>query len=112
MLRGSLRHRIAIYRPDVTDRGNMVISWQKIGEVKASIKVMESFEGTGQDLQGVEVIEITLPFSKALDLNYADMILVHRGHEFEVIAPPTNVDYNDKVLKILAKKYEFAPRVT
>ena len=112
MLRGSLRHRIAIYRPDETDRGNIVISWKKIGEVKASIKVMESLESVGQDHQGTEIIEITLPFSKALDLSYVDMILVHRGYEFEVIAPPTNVGYNDKVLKILAKKYEFAPRLT
>jgi hypothetical protein len=77
--------------------------------VKASISVKESLESVGGDYQGYEIIEIELPYSKALDLMYSDMILVHRGREFEVIAPPKNVGYLDKVLKILAKHYEQKP---
>ena len=103
MLRGALRHRIAIYRPDTYTVGNEIDTWKLIGEVKASISVKESFESVGNDYQGSEIIEVTLPYSKALDLVFTDMILVHRGREFEVIAPPVNVRYMDKELKILAK---------
>jgi len=106
MLRGSLRHRVTIYRPDTYTVGNEIDTWRLLGEVKASISVKESFESIGSDYQGAEIIELTLPYSKALELGFSDMILVHRGREFEVIAPPTNVRYEDKVLKILAKRYE------
>jgi hypothetical protein len=113
MLRGSLRHNVSIYRPDTYTRGNEIDSWKLVGTVKASISVKESYESVGGDFQGIEIIEITLPYSKALDLQYADMILVHRGREFEVIAPPTNVGYMDKVLKILAKSSDNAvPNIT
>jgi hypothetical protein len=106
MLRGSLRHKVSIHRPDTYDRGNAIASWKLIATVKASISVKESSESVGNDFQGIQIIEITLPYSRKLDLDYTDMILVHRGREFEVIAPPTNVGYMDKVMKILAKRYE------
>lgn len=97
-----------MYRPDTYDRGNEIASYKLIATVKASISIKESSESVGNDFQGIQIIEITLPYSKALELDYTDMVLVHRGREFEVIAPPKNVDYMDKVLKVIAQRYENA----
>lgn len=111
MLRGLLRHSVDIFKPSSYDIGNEVVGWEKVGSVKASVSVKDSLETSGHDHVGVEIIEITLPYSKKLDLPTSDLIITMRGHEYLVIAPPKNVRYMDKELKILAQRNEQSKRI-
>ncbi|HCG9221674.1 TPA: head-tail adaptor protein [Vibrio parahaemolyticus] len=111
MRRGSLRHRLEYYLPDTYDIGNEVETWKLVGKPYASVRAIETLESVGKDHQVVELVEFTIPYSRALDFDYTDSIIVHRGREYDVQGIK-NVGYMDKELKVLAKRYEGAKRVT
>jgi len=110
MLRGALRHSIAIYRPSGYDAGNEVTAWGLLANVRASVRVLEVTESVGRDLQGVEHVVFNVPYSRAFELDYIDTFIVHRGREYDVMGVE-NVRYLDKVLKIAAKRSDLASRV-
>ncbi|HAS6216009.1 TPA: hypothetical protein I7172_13875 [Vibrio vulnificus] len=111
MRRGALRHRLQVYVPEVYLFGNEVSAWKLLGKPCGSVRVLESVESAGNDLQGVELVEFTIPYSKRLEDNQHDVIIVHRGHEYDVLGIK-NIEYKDRELRLQAKRYEGVKRVT
>ena len=110
MIRGHLRHLVQIYRPESYDIGNEVISWSVLGAPRCEVRVLEVVEAVGHDLTGTEVAEFVMPYSKVLESNYVDAIIVHRGREYDVIGVK-NTNYRDTELKVTAKHYGNSKRV-
>ena len=111
MIRGSYRHLITLHRPDTYDIANEIETWKQIAAPRSKVKVLDSLEGTGIDLQAVEIVEFRIPYIKAVELDYKDMVVVFRGREYEVKGVK-NVDYLDKELIILARNDEHSLRMS
>lgn len=110
MRRGALRHRLELYRPDTYDAGNEVETWKLWATPYSSIRVLEVTESAGNDYQGVEVVEFTLAYSRDIEFDYVDLIIVHRGREYDVLGVK-NVDYLDRELRITAKRFDQGKRI-
>ncbi|KAB0285467.1 head-tail adaptor protein [Vibrio fortis] len=110
MRRGALRHLLHIYVPDTYDVGNEVETYKLLGKPRASVRVLEEVESSGHDRQGVELVEFTVPYSKSLEFSYQDSIVLHRGREYDVTGV-RNVNYEDRELRISAKRFDGVKRL-
>ncbi len=111
MRRGALRHRLQVYVPTSYVFGGEVAEWSLLGKPLASVRVLEVSETTsGTSIQGVETVEFTVPYSKKLEDNPHDVVIVHRGDEYDATGI-RNVGYRDRELRIQAKRYEGTKRV-
>lgn len=111
MIRGSFRHRVAIYVPETYDIGNEVESWSLLGNPMASVKVKEVTEEGATDLTVKEAIEFSIPYASSLEAHQRDVVVMFRGNEYDVKSV-NNVNFRDRELRLLAVRSDTAQRVS
>ncbi len=109
MRAGELRNRISIYRPsDVKDEyGESDYSlWS--GGVYCAINVKDSSEqALGSETSAGTYVDFKLRYSRSLEMDYQDMIIMFRGREYEITGV-RNVGFRDK--ELIATGVHYADR--
>lgn len=101
MRSGEMRHRIQVYRPSSTkdEYGEAVYTlWN--ANVYCSVKAKDASEQVlGSEYSGATFADFKIRYSRAIEMEYQDMIFLFRGREFQITGV-RNLAFMDKELMV------------